>query len=195
MAGAEPHLDRTGENLAKYLQFVAREHPTGFQAMLDRIAKKVPGVQSIEPAVAPDKRLLLQFRSEGYAEPFFQQDMSDGTLKVLAYMLLMEDPSPPPLIGIEEPENGLHHQLLGDLARDFKEFARKKGGPQILITTHAPNFVDALTPEEVWILEKGKDGFSQMTRASDLEGVRAMYDEGIPMGSLWYSNHFGIGNP
>ncbi|MDZ4778637.1 MAG: AAA family ATPase [Planctomycetia bacterium] len=195
MAGAEPHLDRTGENLAKYLQFVAREHPSGFQAMLDRIARKVPGVQSIEPVATPDKRLLLQFRSEGYAEPFFQQDMSDGTLKVLAYMLLMEDPSPPPLIGIEEPENGLHHQLLGDLACEFKEFARKKGGPQILITTHAPNFVDALTPDEVWILEKGADGFSQMTCAANIEGVRAMYDEGIPMGSLWYSNHFGIGNP
>lgn len=115
--------------------------------------------------------------------------MSDGTLKMLAYLLLMEDPSPAPLIGIEEPENGLHHQLLATLAREFKEYALKARGPQILVTTHAPNFVDALTPDEVWILDKGPDGFSRLTRAADVEGVREMFAEGIPMGSLWYSDH------
>lgn len=195
MAGADSHLDRTGENIAKYLQFIAREHPNSFSEMLVRIAKKIPGINKISPVVAPDKRLLLAFNAEGYGEPFYQQDMSDGTLKMLAYLLLMEDPDPAPLIGIEEPENGLHHQLLADLACEFKEFAKKTRGPQVLITTHAPNFVDALSPEEVWILDKGPDGYSQLTRAADIRGVRAMFEEGIPMGSLWFSNHFGVGNP
>ncbi|MEN9865044.1 MAG: hypothetical protein RL748_634, partial [Pseudomonadota bacterium] len=131
MAGADSHLDRTGENLAKYLQFIAREHPQGFALMLPRIARKIPGVERIESVVAPDRRLLLAFYAHGYAEPFYQQDMSDGTLKMLAYMLLMEDPNPAPLVGIEEPENGLHHQLLSDLAGEFKDFARKSKGPQI----------------------------------------------------------------
>jgi predicted ATPase len=191
MAGADPHLDRTGENLAKYLQFIAREQPSGFQAMLDRIGSKVPGIRRISWDVAPDKRLLLKFEAMGYGEPFYQQDMSDGTLKMLAYMLLMEDPDPAPLVGIEEPENGLHHQLLAVLAREFKEFAEKSRGPQVLITTHAPNFVDALAPEEVWILNKGVDGFSGLQRAADVDGVKQLFEEGIPMGSLWYSNHFG----
>lgn len=195
LAGADPHLDRTGENLARYVQFVARENPTGFQQMLDRIAPKIPGILSIQPVIAPDKRLLLSFHASGYDEPFFQQDMSDGTLKMLAYLLLMEDPNPSPLLGIEEPENGLHHQLLASLASEFKEFARQSRGPQVLITTHAPNFVDALTPEEVWILDKAEDGFSRLTRAADIDGVPELFAEGIPMGSLWYSNHFGIGSP
>lgn len=195
LAGADPHLDRTGENLARYVQFVARENPDGFQQMLGHIAPKIPGILRIEPVIAPDKRLLLAFHASGYDEPFFQQDMSDGTLKMLAYLLLMEDPNPFPLIGIEEPENGLHHQLLASLASEFKEFARKQRGPQVLITTHAPNFVDALTPEEVWILGKGNDGFSLLTRAADIPGVAELFDEGIPMGSLWFSNHFGIGSP
>ena len=121
--------------------------------------------------------------------------MSDGTLKMLAYLLLMEDPEPAPLIGIEEPENGLHPQLLADLAMEFKTFAREERGPQVLITTHAPNFVDALSPEEVWILDKGKDGFARITRAADIRGVPELFAEGLPMGSLWYSDHFGIGNP
>ena len=195
MTGADPHLDRNGENLARYVQFIARENPHGFHKMLSRIAPKIPGIERIEPVPTPDKRLLLAFHASGYSEPFYQQDMSDGTLKMLAYLLLMEDPNPAPLLGIEEPENGLHHQLLASLAGEFKEFARKARGPQLLITTHAPNFVDALTPDEVWILDKGTDGFSNLQHSADIPGVREMFDEGIPMGSLWFSNHFGIGNP
>ncbi len=195
MSGADPHLSRSGENLARYLQFVEREHPEGFKKALQSISRKIPGVKKIEPIPAPDKRLLLAFYVEGYDEPFYQQDMSDGTLKMLAYLMLMEDPAPAPLVGIEEPENGLHHQLLSALAQEFKEFARQSKGPQVLITTHSPNFVDALLPEEVWILHKNQQGHSELTRAADIKGVQALYDEGLPMGSLWYSNHFGLGNP
>ena len=159
------------------------------------IATKLPGIESIRSDKAPDGRLLLEFHAAGYDKPFYQQDMSDGSLKLLAYLLLMEDPEPAPLIGIEEPENGLHHQLLSVLAQEMQAFSRKDNGLQILVTTHSPYFVDALTPEEVWILEKGVDGFSTITRAADIPGVKALFDEGIPTGSLWYSNHFGIGNP
>jgi predicted ATPase len=160
--------------------------------MLVRIARKIPGLESIRSKDAPDRRLYLEFQAQGYADPFFQQDMSDGTLKLLAYLLLMEDPAPAPLIGIEEPENGLHHQLLGLLAAEFKDFASRPKGPQILITTHAPSLVDALSPEEVWLLKKGSDGFSTLQRAKDLPTVQRLFDEGIPLGSLWFSNHFGM---
>jgi predicted ATPase len=115
--------------------------------------------------------------------------MSDGTLKLLAYLLLMEDPDPASLVGIEEPENGLHHKLLSALASELKEYAQQESGPQVLLTTHSPNLVDALSPDEVWVLEKNKTGFSTLTRAADIQGVQALYDEDIPMGSLWYSNH------
>ncbi len=194
-SGADPHLDRTGENLAKYLQFIERQQPKGFSAMLTRISKKIPGVRAIKAIRAPDKRLLLEFDVEGYEDKFYQQDMSDGTLKMLAYLLLMEDPDPAPLVGVEEPENGLHHQLLSDLALEFKAFAGKAKGPQVLITTHSPNFVDALSPSEVWILNKNDSGHSNLTLAADVSGVMELFMEGLPMGSLWYSNHFGIANP
>ena len=195
MAGAEPHLNRRGDNLAKYLQFIERQQPAKFKKALDWIATKVPGLEAIGSVKAPDGRLLLEFHATGYAKPFYQQDMSDGSLKLLAYMLLMEDPDPAPFIGIEEPENGLHHQLLSLLATELQAFAAQDRGPQVLVTTHSPNFVDALTPAEVWVLSKGADGYSGLTRSADLPGVQALFDEGIPMGSQWYSNHFGIGNP
>lgn len=191
MAGADPHLDRRGENLAKYLRYISREKPAAFRSMLSRISDKIPGIRRIEPNEAPDRRLLLAFYADGFEQPFYQEDMSDGTLKLLAYMLLMEDPSAPPLIGIEEPENGLHHRLLATLASEFKSFASASRGPQVLITTHSPHFVDALTPQEVWVLEKGSDGFSRLQRAADLPGVTSLFAEGLPMGSLWYSQHFG----
>ena len=195
MAGAEPHLNRRGDNLAKYLQFIERQQPASFKKALGWIATKIPGLEAIRSVKAPDGRLLLEFHAKGYDKPFYQQDMSDGSLKLLAYMLLMEDPDPAPFIGIEEPENGLHHQLLETLATELQAFALQARGPQVLVTTHSPNFVDALTPSEVWVLDKGPDGYSGLIRAADLRGVQALFDEGIPMGSQWYSNHFGIGNP
>ena len=195
MSGADPHLNRRGDNLAKYLQFIERERPQGFKKMLSWIATKIPGIEEIRSAKAPDGRLLLEFHAQGFETPFYQQDMSDGSLKLLAYLLLMEDPDPAPLVGIEEPENGLHHQLLSLLAAELQQFAQKSKGPQVLVTTHSPNFVDALTPAEVWILEKHENGYSTLTRAADLDTVQSWYDEGIPLGSLWCSNHFGIGNP
>jgi predicted ATPase len=190
-AGVDTHLDRSGGNLAKYLQYIQRERPDAFSAMLERVARKVPGIQRIEPDETADGRLLLKFWSQGYERPFFQQDMSDGTLKLLAYMLLMEDPAPHPLIGIEEPENGLHHQLLTTLAAEFQSFANRQDGPQMLITTHSPQFVDALSPDQVWLLEKGRDGYSRAHCVADLPDVRELSNVGLQTGNLWFSNHFG----
>lgn len=195
VAGAQKHLNRTGENLANYVQFMERQHKKRFDEVLKIISKKIPGIQKISSKRSDDGRLLLQFNERGYVDPFYALDMSDGTLKMFAYLLLLEDPDPAPLIGIEEPENGLHHQLLETLAKEMKLYAGKPGGPQIILTTHSPYLVDALKPEDVWILEKDENGFSSVERSADIPSIKELYSEGIPLGSLWYSNHFGRGNP
>ena len=195
MAGAQKHLNREGDNLGNYLQYMERQHPRKFKNALSRIADKIPGMKTIKSERQKDGRLLLLFDERGYADPFYQGAMSDGTLKMLAYMLMVEDPEPAPLIGIEEPENGLHHQLLQPLAQEFKHHAEQRDGPQVLLATHSPYLVDALTPSEVWILEKNGEGFTTAQRAKDIEPVQALFDEGLPLGSLWYSDHFGRGNP
>ena len=164
--------------------------PERFKHILDGIAGKIPGIESIDTEVSPDKRLLLRFNDKSFQDPFYAQQMSDGTLKIFAYLLLIEDPTPPPFICIEEPENGLYHQLLEILADEFRSHATgRKNAPQIFVTTHQPYFVDALSTEETWILEKKPDGFSQIRRASDDQIVNAMVDEKLPLGSLWYSNY------
>ncbi|MEI7820956.1 MAG: AAA family ATPase [Verrucomicrobiota bacterium] len=195
MAGAQKHLNRTGENLANYLQFMERQIGNAeFNKLLGRVAKGIPGIEKIHSKPSDDKRLLIQFNERGYKDVFYQADMSDGTLKFLAYLLLLEDPEPSPLIGIEEPENGLHHKLLGPLAQTMRTYAQG-AGPQVFVTTHSPYFVDALTPPEVWTIDKGVDGFSEIRCAADDEVVRAMFAEGLPLGGLWFSGHFGHGNP
>ena len=189
-AGPQKHLNSHGDNIGNVVQFMAREHKDRFKVVLERIAAKIPGIKSIDTKVMDDNRLLLRFNDGAFVDPFFSQQMSDGTLKVFAYLLLMEDPEPPPFICIEEPENGLYHKLLKALAQEFRAHATgKKNAPQIFVTTHQPYFVDALSPEEVWILEKGAEGYSVIRRVSDLEIVKNLVDEGLPLGGLWYSDY------
>ena len=190
LAGPQRHLSIHGDNLGNVVQYMQREHPEKFDSILRKIAGRVPGIDKIDTKRSPDGRLLLRFNDRGFEDPFYAQQMSDGTLKLFAYLLLMEDPSPPPFICIEEPENGLYHKLLEVLAAEFRAHATgESNAPQIFVTTHHPYLVDALTPEEVWVLEKGEDGFATICRASDDKIVKAMTDEGLPLGSLWYSDY------
>ena len=189
-AGPQRHLNIHGDNIGNVVQFMEREHKARFKAILERIAAKIPGIASIDTQVTEDKRVLLRFNDGAFGDPFFAQQMSDGTLKVFAYLLLLEDPDPPPFICIEEPENGLYHKLLEALAQEFRLHATgKKNAPQIFVTTHQPYFVDALAPEEVWILEKGTDGYSTVRRVSEMEDVKNLVAEGLPLGGLWYSDY------
>ncbi len=193
LAGSQKHLNSHGDNLGNVVQFMEREHPKSFQKILNRIANKIPGISKIDTEETNDGRLLLRFNDKGFSDPFYTQQMSDGTLKVFAYLLLMEDPNPPPFLCVEEPENGLYHKLLESLANEFREHATgKTGGTQVFITTHQPYFVDSLDPDEVWILQKGDDGFSTIHRASEYEIVKNMVSEGLPLGGLWYSDYLDV---
>ena len=190
MAGPQKHLNMHGDNLGNVVQFMEREHKERFQSILNRIASKIPGVEKIDTKKTDDGRLLLRFNDRGFQDPFFAQQMSDGTLKMFAYMLLLEDPDPAPFICIEEPENGLYHKLLETLAAEFRAHATgRRNAPQIFVTTHQPYFVDALKPDETWVLEKGSDGFSTIRRASTDATVQSMVEQGLPLGSLWYSDY------
>jgi len=190
LAGPQPHLNIHGDNLGNVVQFMQREHAKRFETILQGIAEKIPGIDRIDTEKTSDGRLLLRFNDRGFVDPFYAQQMSDGTLKVFAYLLLLEDPKPPPFLCIEEPENGLYHKLLETLVDEFRQHASGPGGgSQVFVTTHQPYLVDALNPEEVWILEKGADGFSTIRRASDDPLVKNLVEEGLPLGGLWYSDY------
>lgn len=190
LAGPQKQLNTHGDNLGNVVQFMQREHQHRFEKILRKIADKIPGINQIDTEETNDGRLLLKFNDKGFQSPFFAQQMSDGTLKLFAYLLMLENPTPPPFLCIEEPENGLYHKLLDILVTEFREHATgHKDDSQVFITTHQPYLVSALEPKEVWILDKAEDGFSKIRRASDDPLVNNLVEEGLPLGGLWYSDY------
>jgi predicted ATPase len=190
LSGPQKHLNMHGDNLGNVVQFMERDHPKEFKKILESIADKIPGIKTITTERTLDNRVVIKFNDKGFTDPFYAQQMSDGTLKVFAYLLMLSDPTPPPFICIEEPENGLYHKLLETLAGQFRAHVTDgKNKSQIFVTTHQPYFVNALEPKEVWILEKGNDGFSKIRRASEYPVIQELVNEGLPLGGLWYSEY------
>ena len=190
-AAPAPYLNRTGSNLNNVAQYMYRENPKEFRKILEEIQTKIPNIQKIEPVKLKNGQMVLEFWQKSFEEPFFSQRMSDGTLKLFAYYLLLHERNPRQLVFVEEPENGLYHQYLANLAIEMRKSVGTGYEKQLFVTTHSPFFVNALSPEQVWVLEKQVDGFSTAKQASTYDFVQDMVDEGAMVGDLWYSEYFG----
>lgn len=190
-AAPTQYLNKTGSNLNNVAQYMYRENPAEFKKILADIQTKIPNITKIEPVKLQNGQMVLEFWQKGFQHPFFSPRMSDGTLKLFAYYLLLHERNPRQLVFVEEPENGLYHHYLANLAVEMKKNVGTGFSKQLFVTTHSPFFVNALTPDQVWVLEKGEDGFSTAKRASSYEFVKELVDEGATMGDLWYSKYFG----
>jgi predicted ATPase len=149
-------------------------------------------LQKVDAETMQDGSLLLQIKDAPFDKPVLARFASDGTLKMLSYLCLLYDPSPPELIGIEEPENHLHPRLLPELAEECRIAA---GFTQLLITTHSPFFVNGLRPDELWVLYRDVEGFTQARRSSEIRGVKEFMGAGAQLGHLWMEGHFEVGDP
>ena len=190
-AAPQPYLDRIGSNLNNVAQYMYRENQNDFLKTLRNIQSKIPGIEKIEPLKMPNGQMVLQFWEKGFSRPFFSQKMSDGTLKLFAYYLLLHEKNPRQLVFIEEPENGLYHRYLETLAEEMRSNVGSGYSKQLFVTTHSPFFVNALNPQDVWVLKKEETGFSSAKQASEYRFVKELADEGIGVGNLWYDRYFG----
>ena len=191
-AGPQERLSRTGDNLANVIQYLAERHPERVEQIFEVLRARVPRVERVLAEAMPDGRLLLQIKDAPFDHPVLARFASDGTLKMLAYLVLLYDPDPPPFIGIEEPENFLHPRLLPELAEECRA-ASERG--QLLVATHSPFFINALRPEEVRVLYRDEDGYTQAVRAADIQGVAEFMAAGASLGHLWLEGRFGMGDP
>ena len=191
-AGPQEQLNRTGDNLANVIQYLSEQHPEHLEHIFRVLSQRVPRVERVLAEAMPDGRLLLQIKDAPFDNPVLARFASDGTLKMLAYLVLLHDPAPPPFIGIEEPENFLHPRLLPELAEECRATCERT---QLLVTTHSPFFLDGLRPGEVRVLWRDEAGHTQARRAADLPGVQAFTDEGAQLGHLWMEGQFGVGDP
>jgi predicted ATPase len=191
-AGPQDRLSRSGDNIANVIQFLAEQHPQRLEQIFSVLRQRVPRIESVLSETMPDGRLLLQIKDAPFSHPVLARFASDGTLKMLAYLVMLNDPSPPPFIGIEEPENFLHPRLLPELAEECRAAIAQT---QLLVTTHSPFFLNGLRPEEVRVLWRDVQGYTQAQRASDLQGVQAFVAEGALLGQLWMEGQLGVGDP
>lgn len=191
-AGPQERLSRTGDNLANVIQYLAEQHPSRLEEIFKVLRQRVPRIDKVITETMPDGRLLLQIKDAPFSHPILARFASDGTLKMLAYLVLLYDPTPPPFIGIEEPENFLHPRLLSELAEECRKAASRT---QLLATTHSPFFLNALRADEVWVLWRDEQGYTQSKRVSDIPGVADFVKHGALLGHLWMEGYFGVGDP
>ncbi len=156
------------------------------------LRRRVPRIEKVLADAMPDGRLLLQIKDAPFSHPVLARFASDGTLKMLTYLVLLHDPAPPPFIGIEEPENFLHPRLLVELAEECRAASERT---QLLVTTHSPFFLDALQPKEVRVLWRDERGYTQTQYVADVGEVRAFMDQGALLSHLWMEGYFNVGDP
>lgn len=185
--GYAEHLSTSGDNMAQVAQYLFNYHPDKFQQVLSAMEQRVPGVNRVEAKPLEDGRLALRFGDRNFQDPFISRFVSDGTIKMFAYLLLLYDPKPFPILAIEEPENQLYPEFLRELAEEFRTYAVRGG--QVFVSTHSPDFLNALKLEEIYCLRK-KDGFTTIAKSSDDETLRSLIEEGDLPGYLWKQGLF-----
>lgn len=191
-AGPQRRLSKSGDNLPNVIQYLEENHPERLAAIFTKMSERIPQLEKIEAEHLADGRLLLKLKDKSFADPVLARFASDGTLKLLAYLTVLMDPEPPAVFGIEEPENQLHPKLLPVLAEEIREVSEHS---QVFVTTHSPEFVSALNPKELWMIGRADDGFSHVTRASDIPLVEAMVKSGGHLGDLWREGYLEAADP
>ncbi len=186
-AGYAEHLSTLGDNVAQVAQYLYERHRDRFDRVLEVMKQRVPGISSVEAKPTEDGRLVLRFQDGSFKDPFIARYVSDGTIKMFAYLVLLYDPKPHPLLAVEEPENQLYPELLHELVEEFRDYARRGG--QVFVSTHSPDFLNGAQLEEIYWLVK-QDGFTTVRRASESELLRDLVAEGDLPGALWKQGLF-----
>jgi predicted ATPase len=181
------HLSSTGDNIALVAQYIYQEYPDIFAQILQRMKARVPGISNVEAKNTEDGRLILKFQDQAFRDPFIDRYVSDGTMKMFAYLILLFDPKPHPLLCVEEPENQLYPSLLQELAEEFDSYANRGG--QVFVSTHSPDFLNSVPLDSIFWLTKVK-GITQIFRAANDQTLKALIEEGDRPGYLWNQGWF-----
>jgi predicted ATPase len=177
-------LEEDFSNLGLFLGRLKTESPPAKRAILNALSDLYDGITDFE--VSTNSGTVQVFLHEGdFAIPATR--LSDGTLRYLCLLAILCDPDPPRLICIEEPELGLHPDILPTVADLLKAASERT---QLIVTTHSDILVDAMTetPECVVVCEK-HEGKTEMTRLSSEE--LAAWLEQYRLGDLWVKGQLG----
>lgn len=187
--GNSLRLEPSGRNIGAVVESLRTEHQDEWADIRRSLRRYVPGLDDIEPFQLGDGSWVVRLREHDKEDLVAPENISDGTLLLLGYLVALHTDTPVQLL--EEPENQVHPRLHYSLAED----ARGARADQVIIATHAPRFVDALRPDEVWTFARGDDGYAETKRASDEAPVVRMVEAGGALGDLWTEGYFRFGDP
>jgi predicted ATPase len=173
-----------GENLALVVNRLKFDH-VAKRTLIDGLKDFYPWIEDIDLRIEGGKAQIYFQEKGGMFTPATR--LSDGTMRWLALLVILLNPSPPPLVCIEEPELGLHPDVIPKLAELLVAASQRM---QIVITTHSDILVDALSPhpEAIIVVDKDENG-SKFTRlnADDLKDWLNRYS----LGELWRKGEIG----
>ena len=186
LSDEERFLSATGTNLANVILELKKSNPPVYEKIVEKAARLIPGVAKVDVTVTEDERLLLKFQDSAFDRPFYAKHVSEGTMAILAYLVLLNNPNQTGLLTLDEPENLLYPDILWELCEDLQWYAENRG--QVFVSTHSPEVLNAVPPESVYLLKK-ENGTTQISKAMDDENIKSLIDNGdFLMGSLWNSN-------
>jgi predicted ATPase len=192
-------MDKTGQGIVDALADILLSNRKNFDELEERLTRLVPNIQRISLHRREDRTFLMELidRYSEYHIP--ASDISDGTLRILAFLTALYQEKTPSIICFEEIENGVHPWLLHKMMELLKIVSTEgiTGKPvQVLITTHSPVLLNYVEPHQVRAVELDNEGKTQI-HALPVDSVRLQkaleaYDGAL--GELWFTNVFG-GNP
>lgn len=190
-----PWLPRSGGGLPNVLATMGRRR---LEALVEQFCAWLPEYQDIDvrPHGSGKHEVVLQDRWD--RDVWFTTDeVSDGTMLMLAYLTLAFQEKTPDLVTIEEPGRGLHPYLLSRVVALLRELSRGLAGNppvQIVVATHSPDLLDLLRPEEVYFVERDREtGATTVSRPpTDEAGWSSAYDAYRgKLGAMWLSGGLG----
>ena len=190
-------LDQHGESLAGVLDRLRDREPERFEALNDEIRRWFPEFDHILFDTPAEGQRSFFLRTRKGQHKISAVDLSQGTLLALTILTLGYLPETPFLVGIEEPDRGIHPRLLRQVQDALyrlsypENFGEKREPVQVIATTHSPYFLDLYKdhPEEIVIAQKTAEG-SRFERLSELPHVLDVLDD-APLGEIWYSGILG----
>ena len=191
-------LQRDGKNLVGALTNLRDKDEESYNHLREEFMRWIPEYDAMVFNNDPNGLRYLNLRQIISRQTILASQASEGTLLALALLTIVHQPTPPVLIGLEEPDRGLHPRLLREL-RDAlyrlsfpSDFGFKRAPVQVVVTTHSPFFLDLFKdhPEQVIIAEKQRDGTATFKNLSDDKELRELIGD-APLGEVWYSGVLG----
>ncbi len=168
--GGEARLQKDGSNIAEYLLDIKKADLSAFTGIVETLRYVLPYAEDLQPTLTTEleRTVYLNLKERNYSVPGWL--LSTGTLRILCLLALLRHPTPPPLIVIEEIENGLDPRTIHLIVEEIRRVV-EDGKTQIILTTHSPYLLDLFDLSQIVLVER-VDGQPTFTRPADQESLQ-----------------------